>query len=187
MTTAINLAEAKSAAAGETVALVSDAGTPAISDPGALVVQAVRAAGLPVFAVPGASALVAAVSALRVSLDEARSYFPAYVEALERVRGQVVGAVRVVKPTVVMAALLTDFAPTVLVISLVLGAAAGIGQRAAWMKRTAGRRVQRVGHQLVKPRKNGSWHRARVWYGNAHVSDSCLRATTARATRDRAA
>lgn len=40
------------------------------------------------------------------------------------VRGQRVGAVRVVKPTVVMKALLADMAPTVLVISLVLGAAA---------------------------------------------------------------
>lgn len=40
------------------------------------------------------------------------------------VRGQKVGAVRVVKPTVVMKALLADMAPTVLVISLVLGAAA---------------------------------------------------------------
>ncbi|MEB2311901.1 MAG: ATP-binding protein [Sorangiineae bacterium] len=37
-----------------------------------------------------------------------------------------VGAVRVVKPTVVMRRLLADFAPTVLVISLVLGAAAGL-------------------------------------------------------------
>ena len=40
------------------------------------------------------------------------------------VHGQKVGAVRVVKPTVVMKALLADMAPTVLVISLVLGAAA---------------------------------------------------------------
>lgn len=49
-------------AAGQSVALVSDAGTPAISDPGTVVVRAVRDAGLPVFAVPGPSALTAALS-----------------------------------------------------------------------------------------------------------------------------
>jgi 16S rRNA (cytidine1402-2'-O)-methyltransferase len=50
-------------AAGESVALVSDAGTPAISDPGARVVRAVREAGYPVIPLPGPSALAAAVSA----------------------------------------------------------------------------------------------------------------------------
>ena len=50
-------------AKGEAVALVSDAGTPAISDPGAVVVDAVRRAGLAVFAIPGPSALAAALSA----------------------------------------------------------------------------------------------------------------------------
>ena len=49
--------------AGQTVAFVSDAGTPAVSDPGALLVQAVLAAGLRVIPIPGASAAVAALSA----------------------------------------------------------------------------------------------------------------------------
>lgn len=48
---------------GQSVAFVSDAGTPAVSDPGALLVQAVLAAGLRVIPVPGASAAVAALSA----------------------------------------------------------------------------------------------------------------------------
>ncbi len=47
-----------------------------------------------------------------------------YVDHAITVRGRTVGAVRVVKPTVVMKNLLADMAPTVLVISLVLGAAA---------------------------------------------------------------
>ncbi len=50
-------------AKGESVALVTDAGTPGISDPGAPLVAAVRAAGFTVEPIPGASAVVAAISA----------------------------------------------------------------------------------------------------------------------------
>jgi 16S rRNA (cytidine1402-2'-O)-methyltransferase len=47
---------------GETVVLISDAGTPGISDPGTRVVAAVAAAGLVVTTVPGPSAVIAALS-----------------------------------------------------------------------------------------------------------------------------
>ena len=47
---------------GRSVALVSDAGTPGISDPGAHLVRAAREAGLPVTPIPGASSVAAAVS-----------------------------------------------------------------------------------------------------------------------------
>jgi 16S rRNA (cytidine1402-2'-O)-methyltransferase len=53
--------------AGEAVAYVSDAGTPAISDPGARLVAAVRAAGLAVVPIPGASAVTTALSAAGVA------------------------------------------------------------------------------------------------------------------------
>ncbi len=48
---------------GQTVALVTDAGTPAISDPGAVLVEAVLGAGFRVIPIPGASAVVSALSA----------------------------------------------------------------------------------------------------------------------------
>ena len=47
---------------GRSLALTCDAGTPGVSDPGAIVVAAARAAGFPVIAVPGPNAAVAALS-----------------------------------------------------------------------------------------------------------------------------
>jgi 16S rRNA (cytidine1402-2'-O)-methyltransferase len=55
---------------GEKVALVTDAGSPGISDPGQRVVSAARAAGLRVEAVPGPCALVAALTASGLPADE---------------------------------------------------------------------------------------------------------------------
>ena len=55
--------------AGEAVALISDAGTPLISDPGYHLVRQVRAAGIRVVPVPGACALIAALSAAGLPSD----------------------------------------------------------------------------------------------------------------------
>jgi 16S rRNA (cytidine1402-2'-O)-methyltransferase len=60
-------------AAGESVALVTDAGTPAISDPGSRLVAAVRAAGYQVVPVPGPAAVTTALSA--AGLPEGRFLF----------------------------------------------------------------------------------------------------------------
>jgi len=54
-------------ARGKTVALVTDAGTPAISDPGATVVKKARAAGFRVVPIPGPNAAVTALSASGIS------------------------------------------------------------------------------------------------------------------------
>lgn len=56
-------------AEGKSVALVSDAGTPGISDPGFLLVREAKAAGVPVVPVPGASAVISALSAAGVPAD----------------------------------------------------------------------------------------------------------------------
>lgn len=56
-------------AKGDSVALVTDAGTPGISDPGAALVSAVRDSGFIVEPIPGASAVVAAISASGIHSD----------------------------------------------------------------------------------------------------------------------
>ncbi len=70
--------------AGERVALVSDAGTPAVSDPGARIVDAVRAAGLQVVPIPGASAAIAALSASGLVND--RFHFVGFLPARPKQR-----------------------------------------------------------------------------------------------------
>ncbi|MDO5687441.1 MAG: 16S rRNA (cytidine(1402)-2'-O)-methyltransferase [Neisseria sp.] len=65
--------------AGEVVAQVSDAGTPAICDPGARLVQAVRTAGLAVYPIPGASAVTAALSAAGLVAED--FYFGGFLPA----------------------------------------------------------------------------------------------------------
>jgi len=54
---------------GEAVALVSDAGTPLISDPGFILVREARRAGIPVIPVPGASSILAALSCSGLPTD----------------------------------------------------------------------------------------------------------------------
>ena len=58
---------------GERVAYVSDAGTPAVSDPGARLVAAVRAAGLKIMPLPGASSVTTVLSAAGVTRAEGSS------------------------------------------------------------------------------------------------------------------
>ena len=55
--------------AGDSIALVSDAGTPIVSDPGRVLVAEARAAGIRVEAIPGPSAVMAAVSASGLPAD----------------------------------------------------------------------------------------------------------------------
>jgi 16S rRNA (cytidine1402-2'-O)-methyltransferase len=65
--------------AGESIALVTDAGTPAVSDPGALVVQGVRQAGLAVVPIPGVSAVITALSA--AGITQSGFYFEGFLPA----------------------------------------------------------------------------------------------------------
>jgi 16S rRNA (cytidine1402-2'-O)-methyltransferase len=60
--------------AGESLALVSDAGTPLLSDPGARLVRAAVEAGVPVSPVPGASALLSALVASGMEMERFTFY-----------------------------------------------------------------------------------------------------------------
>lgn len=70
--------------AGESLALISDAGTPLISDPGYRLVRAVQAAGVRVVAIPGPSALTAALSVAGQPTD--RFVFEGYLPAKQAAR-----------------------------------------------------------------------------------------------------
>jgi 16S rRNA (cytidine1402-2'-O)-methyltransferase len=73
--------------AGETVALVSDAGMPLVSDPGYVLVRACVAAGLPVEVLPGPSAAIAALVASALPADRWRfaGFLPRKEAELRRV------------------------------------------------------------------------------------------------------
>jgi len=72
---------------GQSVALISDAGTPLISDPGFVIVRAVRDAGFKVSPVPGCCAFVAALSAAGLPSD--RFIFEGFLPAKSGARQQV--------------------------------------------------------------------------------------------------
>jgi len=77
--------------AGEIVALVSDAGTPLVSDPGYKLVRECRAEGLPVTAVPGPSAVLAALAISGLPSD--RFCFVGFLPAKSGGRRRVLGEV----------------------------------------------------------------------------------------------
>jgi 16S rRNA (cytidine1402-2'-O)-methyltransferase len=77
--------------AGETLALVSDAGTPVVSDPGGRLVHAVVEAGHEVVPIPGASAVLAALVGSGLSGD--RFVFLGFPERKGKARGELLGRV----------------------------------------------------------------------------------------------
>lgn len=82
--------------AGESLALVADAGTPLVSDPGYRLVAAARAAGLRVSPVPGACALVAALSVAGLPSDRFafEGFLPAKTGARRERLAQLAGETR---------------------------------------------------------------------------------------------
>lgn len=85
--------------AGQRIALVSDAGTPGVCDPGARIVEAVHAAGLRVVPIPGASAIVATLCA--AGLLPSEFYFAGFLPAKAAQRDQVLSKLHNVAATLV--------------------------------------------------------------------------------------
>jgi 16S rRNA (cytidine1402-2'-O)-methyltransferase len=84
---------------GQDVALVSDAGTPLVSDPGFRLVRAVRQAGFDVFPIPGPSAAIAALSVAGLPSD--RFWFEGFLPASGSARRQRLEALLALPVTVV--------------------------------------------------------------------------------------
>lgn len=85
---------------GETVALITDAGTPLISDPGGRIVEAVLKAGYRVSPVPGASAVMAALAA--AGLDTSRFTFFGFLPRSGRERREAMDDLRQLRHTGVL-------------------------------------------------------------------------------------
>lgn len=85
---------------GKSVALVTDAGTPGISDPGFFLVKEARAAGIPVVPVPGPSAVAAALSVAGIPAN--RFVFEGFLPVKRGKRAARLAALRDLETTVVL-------------------------------------------------------------------------------------
>ena len=85
---------------GKRVALISDAGTPGVSDPGARAVAAVRAAGFAVTPLPGPNAAISALSA--AGLDDSAFHFVGFLPAKVGARKTVIEALQPIAATLVL-------------------------------------------------------------------------------------
>lgn len=84
----------------EAVALVSDAGTPLISDPGYRLVRATRAAGHAIYTVPGPSAAIAALTLAGLPTD--RFLFLGFLPSKAKARGDAIAEFAAIRATLVL-------------------------------------------------------------------------------------
>jgi 16S rRNA (cytidine1402-2'-O)-methyltransferase len=85
---------------GENIALVTDAGTPGISDPGAILVKIVRVAGVKVVPIPGVSAVIAALSASGITQNG--FYFHGFLPASGAARRKTLEQLKAQTVTIVL-------------------------------------------------------------------------------------
>ncbi len=86
-------------AAGEAIALISDAGTPLLSDPGFPLIRALAEAGLPIFPIPGASALLSALVVAGLPTDAFA--FHGFLPSKAGARGNAIKALKDSRETLV--------------------------------------------------------------------------------------
>lgn len=129
--------------AGESLALISDAGTPLLSDPGARLVRAAIEAGIRVSPVPGASALLAALVASGVPAD--RFTFFGFLARRGRERAEAIAAIAALTHTAVLYE-----APARVAGTLDDLAAAGAGEREAVVARELTKHFEEVRRGTVR-------------------------------------
>jgi len=125
---------------GQRVAYASDAGTPAISDPGARLVAAVRLAGLPVIPLPGASSVTTALSVAgiaREGVQEGSFVFIGFLPSKSSERATAVEALRLEARSVVLLE-----APHR--IEALAGALAALGQRTVTVGRELTKQFEEI-------------------------------------------
>jgi 16S rRNA (cytidine1402-2'-O)-methyltransferase len=83
----------------EAIALVSDAGTPMISDPGYKIVRAARAAGHAVYTLPGPSAVIAALTLAGLPTD--RFLFAGFLPPKAKAKADAIGELAAIRSTLV--------------------------------------------------------------------------------------
>ena len=88
------------AIAGKAVALVSDAGTPLISDPGYKLVRAAREAGLPIFTIPGPCAAIAGLTVAGLPTD--RFLFAGFLPAKPKARRDAIAELAGIRASLVL-------------------------------------------------------------------------------------
>jgi 16S rRNA (cytidine1402-2'-O)-methyltransferase len=105
--------------AGEDVALVSDAGTPGVSDPGGELIGAAVAEGITVIPIPGPSAVIAALSAS--GLDPSRFYFHGFLPRSRGDRRRALEPLRLLPSTLVFYEAPSRVGETLAILAEVLG------------------------------------------------------------------
>lgn len=128
---------------GADVALISDAGTPLLSDPGARLVRAVIEAGSPVVPIPGASALLAALVAS--GLDADRFTFFGFLPRKGRERTEALDTVATLRHTAVLYE-----APGRVAATLADLAGLGAGERAVAVARELTKQFEEVRRGTVR-------------------------------------
>ena len=114
-------------ARGEIIVLVSNAGTPLISDPGYRLVAAARERGLPVTALPGASAVITALAVTGLPVNQ--FFFAGFLPTRRSQRGQAVARLAAIPATLVL------FESPRRLGALLVDLAAGLGRRDAAVAR----------------------------------------------------
>ena len=120
--------------ASESVALVSDAGTPLISDPGFKLVRDARAAGVTVVTIPGPCAAIAALTLAGLPSD--RFFFLGFLPSKQKARADAIAEVAAVRATLVFYESGPRLAATLAAL------AEGLGDREAGVAREISKRFE---------------------------------------------